>query len=68
MKLNYMNWNIRDIGHLVVVAIIFVVLIAVMHIFVSPLLTLVLPTVFVAPLTLTEILLFLLLIRLVVKG
>lgn len=67
MKLDYKNWSVKDLGHIVVVSIILVVLITVMTLFVSPLLTTVLPMVFTTKLTLTEILLFFVLVRLVVN-
>jgi hypothetical protein len=67
MSINYKDWNMKNLGHLLVLGLVFTVIIAVIHMFVSPLLVLVLPTVFTAPLSLTDTLLFLLLITQMVK-
>ncbi len=67
MKLDYKNWSVKDLGHIVIVSIILVVLITIMMLFVSPVLTTVLPMVFTTKLTLTEVLLFFVLVRLVVN-
>ncbi len=66
MIVNYKDWNIKNFGNLLVLGLVFTVVIAIIHFFVSPLLVMILPTVFTAPLTLTEILLFLILITLMV--
>ncbi|NDF12186.1 MAG: hypothetical protein EB060_05170 [Proteobacteria bacterium] len=67
MTVNYKDWNMKNLGNYLVLGIVFFVLIAVIHMFVSPLLVLILPTVFAAPLTITETILFLILITLFVK-
>jgi hypothetical protein len=67
MSINYKDWNMKNLGHLLVLGLVFTVIIAVIHMFVSPLLVLILPTVFTAPLTLTDTLLFLILITQMVK-
>ncbi len=67
MTINYKDWNMKNLGHLLVLGFVFTVIIAVIHMFISPLLTLVLPTVFTTGLSLTDTLLFLLLITQMVK-
>lgn len=63
---NYKDWNLKHLGNLVVLGIILILLITMIHIFVSPLLVTLLPMVFTTTLTLTDTLLFLILLRLVV--
>lgn len=60
--LDFKTWNLKHIGHLVTLGVILVIIIALMHLFVSPILTTVLPGVFVTSLTLTDTLLFMLLV------
>jgi hypothetical protein len=67
MSINYKDWNMKNLGHLLVLGLVFTVIIAVIHMFVSPLLVLILPSVFTAPLSLTDTLLFLILITQMVK-
>jgi uncharacterized membrane protein len=67
MTINYKDWNLKNLGNVFVLGLVFTLIIAVIHLFVSPLLVLVMPTVFVAPLTLTETLLFMLLITLILR-
>ncbi len=64
MNINYKEWNIRNLGSIFILGIVVMLVIGVIHLFVSPLLMIVLPTVFTVPLTLTETLLFLLLLTL----
>lgn len=67
MKIDYTKINVKDIGHLLVVGILlFVVAVLVMK-FVAPLLGVILPTVFGGTLTLTDTLLFLILLTMVVR-
>lgn len=67
MSINYKDWNLTNFGQLVVLGLVFTLVIAVMHIFVSPLLVMILPTVFTTALTVTDILLFLILITLYIR-
>ena len=65
--INFKEWNIKHLIDSVVLGVIIVVVIALVHLIVSPLLVMILPTVFTTGLTLTEVLLFLMLIRLHTK-
>ena len=65
--INYKEWNLKTLGNMVIFGIVLFLLIALMHIVVSPVLTMVLPMVFTTGLTITEILLFLILVRLYAK-
>lgn len=67
MTVNYKDWNLTNLGQLVILGIVFTLIIAAMHFFVSPLLVMVLPTVFTTGLSLTEVLLFLILITLYIR-
>ena len=64
---NFKDWNLKHLGNMIIVGFVLVILIAMIHMFVSPLLTVLFPAVFVTTLTLTDTLLFLILLRLVVK-
>lgn len=66
MTINYKEWNLRNLGHLIILGLIITVVIGVMHLVVSPLLMALLPMVFTTTLTLTDTLLFLVLITLLV--
>ncbi len=65
--INFKEWNLKYIGNVVFVSIILVVFAAVIKTFIGPLLVTVLPTIFATPLTLTETLLLLMLVRLHTK-
>ncbi len=67
MGINYKEWNVKDLGDFFIVGFILTVVIAIMHLFISPLLGLILPVVFTAPLTITDILLFLLLVVMLLR-
>lgn len=67
MTVNYKDWNLRNLGHLIVLGFVFTLVIAIMHIFVSPILTMILPTVFTTTLSVTDVLLFLILITLYIR-
>lgn len=67
MIVNYKDWNIRNLGSIFVLGIVIMLVIGVIHLFISPLLMIVLPTVFTAKLTLTETLLFLVLLTLLTR-
>ncbi len=64
---NFKDWHMTRLGNLILVGLMLVVLIILIHVFVSPLLVTLVPTVFTTPLTLTDTLLFFILIRLIVK-
>lgn len=64
---NFKTLNIKELGNLVVLGIVLLVVISILMIFVNPLLVTILPTVFTHGLSVTEILLLLILIRLHVK-
>ena len=65
--INFKEWNIKELGNMVVLGIVLVVIISVFMTFVNPLLVTVLPTIFTHSLTITDVLLLLILIRLHVK-
>jgi len=65
--INYKDWNMKHFGNLVVLSIVLILLIALVHTFVTPLLVGILPTVFTGTISLTDILLFFVLIRLITK-
>ncbi len=59
---DFKTFNLKHIGHLVTLGVILVIIIALITLFVSPILTTVLPGVFATSLTLTDTLLFMLLV------
>lgn len=63
MKLDFKTWNVMELGRMIVLGIILIVVVAIFHVVVSPVLVAVLPSVFTAPLSVTDILLFMILIR-----
>ena len=65
--INFKEWNIKELGNMVVLGIVLIVIISVFMTFVNPLLVTVLPTIFTHSLTITDVLLLLILIRLHVK-
>lgn len=65
--INFKNWNMTHLGHVVMLSIVLLLIISMIHLFVGPLLVTLLPGVFTAAVTLTDILLFLILVRLVIK-
>lgn len=65
--IDYKNWNLKHLGHMVVLSIILILVIGMIHLFVSPLLTTLFPAVFTTALTLTDTILFLILLKLVVR-
>lgn len=64
---NFKEWNIKELGNLVVLGMVLIVVISIFMTFVSPLLVTVLPTIFTHALSITDVLLLLILIRLHVK-
>lgn len=66
MTIKFKDWTL-DLGHAFVVLFALSILIAVMHIIVSPILVALLPMVFTTALTLTDVLLFLILITLYIR-
>jgi len=64
---NFKDWNVKELGNMVVLGIVLVVIIALFMTFINPLLVSVLPTIFTTALTITDVLLLLILIRLHVK-
>lgn len=67
MTVDYKTWNLKTLGNLFVLGLVMAVIIGMIHLVVSPLLMTILPTVFLAPLSLTETLLFLLLLVLMIN-
>ena len=65
--INFKEWNLKELGNIVVLGIVLVVIISVFMTFFNPLLVTVLPTIFTHALTITDVLLLLILIRLHVK-
>jgi hypothetical protein len=61
------KFDVKTLGNLLGIGITLLIVIALLMVFISPLLTTLLPTIFVAKMTLTEVLLFLILVRLHVK-
>jgi hypothetical protein len=59
--------DVKDLGNVLVLGISLIIVIAILMAFIGPLLATIFPTIFVAKLTLTEVLLFLILLRLHVK-
>jgi len=67
MKIDYKSFNVKDLGSLFVIGILLLVVVALVTMFISPMLTTLIPSLFATPLGLTDTLLFLILITLVVK-
>lgn len=67
IMINYKDWNMRHFGNMVILSVVLVLIIALVHTFVTPLLTTLLPTVFTTTISLTDILLFFVLVRLITK-
>lgn len=65
--INFKEWNVKELGNLVVLGIVLIVVITVFTTFVNPLLVTILPTIFAHGLTITDVLLLLILIRLHTK-
>ncbi len=65
--ITFKDWNVKHLGDMLLLGVVLILIVTLMHMVVSPLLTTVLPTVFIAKLTLTDILLFLILVRLALR-
>lgn len=59
--------DVKDLGNIVGISITLLIVIALLMAFLSPLLVTILPTIFAVKLSLVEVLLFLILVRLYVK-
>lgn len=66
MTIKFKDWNL-DLGHAFITLFTVAILIAVMHIIVSPILVALLPMVFTSALSLTDVLLFLILVTLYIR-
>ena len=66
MTVKFKDWNL-DLGHAIVTLFFLSLIIAVMHIVVSPILVTILPMVFTSALSLTDVLLFLILTTLYIR-
>jgi|GEM_PF-6496806 len=64
---NFKTFNIKELGNLVTLGIVLILVISIFMTFVNPLLVTVLPTIFTHALSITDVLLLLILIRLHVK-
>lgn len=64
---NFKNWDLEHLGNMILLGFALIMIVTVVHVFVSPLLVTLLPSVFTTGLTLTDTLLFLILMRLIVK-
>ncbi len=67
MTVNYKDWNLTNLGHLILLGFVFTLIIAFIHVVVSPILVMVLPSIFTGTLSLTEVLLFLILMTLYIR-
>lgn len=65
--INFREWNIKELGNFVVLGIVLILVVSIFMTFVNPLLVTVLPTIFTHALTITDVLLLLILMRLYVK-
>jgi hypothetical protein len=65
--INFKEWNIKELGNYSVLGIVLILVISVFMTFVNPLLVTVLPTIFSHALSITDVLLLLILIRLHTK-
>lgn len=65
--INFKDWNVKELGNVVLLGIVLIVVITIFMTFFNPLLVTVLPTIFAHGLTVTEVLLLLILIRLHIK-
>lgn len=61
------DWNVKNLGNMIVMMIVLLFLVTIVHLVISPLFVSLLPTVFATKLTLSETLLFLILLRSVMK-
>jgi len=66
--INYKDWNLKHIGNLFVLSVVFILVISLVQTVVGPLLMKLLPSVFATTITLTDILLFFIFIRLVTTN
>jgi hypothetical protein len=64
---NFKTFNVKELGNLVTLGIVLILVISIFMTFVNPLLVTVLPTIFTHTLSVTDVLLLLILIRLHVK-
>lgn len=62
--INFKDWNVKTLGDLVVLGIILIVVVSIFMTFINPLLVALLPTIFTHTLSVTDVLLLLILIRL----
>ncbi len=65
--INFKEWNIKELGNLVVLGMVLILVVSIFMTFINPLLVTVLPTIFTHALTITDVLLLLILIRLHIK-
>lgn len=61
---NFKEWNVKELGNLVILAIVLLIVTTMFMTFINPLLVTVLPTVFTHTLSVTDVLLLLILVRL----
>ncbi len=64
---NFKAWNVKELGNLATLTIVLLIVMSIFMTFVNPLLITVLPTIFTHTLSVTDVLLLLILIRLHVK-
>ena len=64
---NFKAWNVKELGNLATLAIVLLIVMSIFMTFVNPLLVTILPTIFTHTLSVTDVLLLLILIRLHVK-
>ena len=65
--INFKTWSVKELGNVASLGVVLILIISVFMTFVNPLLVTVLPTIFTHTLTITDVLLLLILIRLHAK-
>jgi hypothetical protein len=65
--INFKEWNVKELGNYAVLGIVLILVVSVFMTFINPLLVTILPTIFTHTLTITDVLLLLILMRLHVK-
>ncbi len=64
---NFKEWTLRHFGDVMLLGVLTIVLVTIFHLIISPLLVTILPAVFTAKLTITDTLLFVLLMTILGK-
>lgn len=64
---DFKTWNVKKLGDLIITMIVLLFFVTIVHMVISPLLVTILPTVFTAKLTITDTILFLILVHATTK-